>query len=213
MLNKFLQFATAVTTAVSALAFNTSVHAQDTRPALWTGAYAGLHIGGASGKISRGSEDMSPLDSVSGAIGGIHAGFNFQSGSVVFGIEADADASGANKEVLTPGGTNLELANTFLGSVRGRIGFTSGAALFYGTGGLAYAMNKIEISRNGFRLAFDDKQTGYVLGLGIEYAFSDKLSGRIEGLHYGFEDSFKELAGSGVHFDIDVIRGGLSYKF
>jgi outer membrane immunogenic protein len=207
------QFRKTTVAVVSMLAINASAHAQETRPALWSGAYVGLHVGGNSGKIDSADIDTAPLNTVSGAIGGVHAGYSLQSGSVVFGIEADADASAANNEVLTPGGTKLELANTFLGSVRGRIGIASGAALFYGTGGLAYATNKIVMSRGGLRLSIDDSQTGYVLGLGIDYAFSDRLSGRVEGLHYSFDDVFKELAGSGVNFEANVIRSGLSYKF
>jgi outer membrane immunogenic protein len=138
----------------------------------------------------------------------------------VYGIELDADFSGAKKSATYTGGgvtANLQTSNPFLGSIRGRIGYADGAALFYATAGLAYGTAKIEASARtaGFSAAgsSSDTKAGYVVGLGAEYAFSSNMSLRLEGLHYGFQDVFKDSLGGGGKFDANVIRAGLSFKF
>jgi outer membrane immunogenic protein len=199
----------AAVTAVALIGASTAAQAQDNRAAMWTGAYAGLHVGGDFGKFSTsgGSE------TVSGVIGGVHAGYNWQAGSMVYGLEGDADISGAKKDYNFGSGVTGTLSNGFLGSLRGRIGFTSGQALFYGTGGLAFASTKFEAKAGGSKASLTDTQTGYVIGLGMEYAISSNMSARIEGLRYGFKDVFKDDIGSGMKYDANVVRAGISYKF
>jgi outer membrane immunogenic protein len=196
--------------AVAAFAASGSAaQAQDDRAALWQGAYIGAHLGGEGGKFKNnfGSE------TVSGVIGGLHGGFNWQSGTMVYGIEGDADLAGAKKNYNFGGGVTGQLSNGFLGSLRGRVGFTSGSALFYGTGGVAFASSKFEASGGGTKASIKDTQTGYVIGLGMDYAISSNMSARIEGLHYGFKDVFKDDIPGGLKLDANVIRAGISYKF
>jgi outer membrane immunogenic protein len=196
--------------AVAALVATGSTAQAQSNAALFEGAYIGVNVGGDFGKFSGngGSEK------ISGIIGGLHAGYNWQAGSMVYGLEGDADLSGAKKTFSGGGGASAELTNGFLGSLRGRIGFTSGSALFYGTGGVAFGSNKLSGKINGVTVAsIKDTQTGYVLGLGMEYAISSNMSARIEGLHYGFKDVFKDDIGSGLKYDANVIRAGISYKF
>jgi outer membrane immunogenic protein len=179
--------------------------------ALWQGAYVGVHAGGDFGKFS--AKSGSGSETINGIEGGFHAGYNWQAGSMVYGLEGDADLSGAKKDFKDPGFT-ATLSNGFLGSLRGRVGFTSGQALFYGTGGVAFGSTKVSAAATGFGSgSIKDTTTGYVLGLGMEYALSSNLSARIEGLHYGFKDVFKDDVGSGLKYDANVVRAGLSYKF
>jgi outer membrane immunogenic protein len=97
--------------------------------------------------------------------------------------------------------------------LRGRVGFATGPALFYGTAGLAFALTKYEASGFGVKLSSDKTSTGYVIGLGMEYAISSSMSARVEGLHYGFKDVFEENFANDIKYDANVIRAGLSYKF
>jgi outer membrane immunogenic protein len=199
--------------AVAAFAVTGSAAQAQDKAALWEGAYVGVHVGGDFGKFSASNKAGSGSTSVSGIEGGLHAGYNWQAGTMVYGIEGDADLSGAKKKE-TAGAVSAEISNGFLGSLRGRIGFTSGPALFFGTAGVAFGSTKISGTVNGVGSAsIKDSQTGYVVGLGMEYAISSNMSARIEGLHYGFKDVFKDDIGSGVKYDANVIRAGLSYKF
>jgi outer membrane immunogenic protein len=159
-----------------------------------------------AGTVLYGSPNSFKLDP-SGVIGGAQAGYNWQvSPMAVLGIEADiqgADVKGSLNCVLscgaphitapTPGflaGFPVVFSNdaysskiNWFGTVRGRVGYTNGPALFYLTGGLAYgeverAGSVTGITQNGaggstrntFTGAYDNKstRTGWTVGLGGE---------------------------------------------
>jgi outer membrane immunogenic protein len=188
-----------------------AAQADDRQAAMWQGAYLGVHVGGDFGKFT--VKNVNGEEKISGIMGGLHGGYNWQAGSMVYGIEGDASLSGAKKTYDLGGGVKDEVSNGFLGSVRARLGYTTGAALFYGTGGLAFASFKDEITLGAAKASIKDTRTGYVLGLGMEYAISSNMSARIEALHYGFKDVFKDDIGAGLKYDANVVRAGVSYKF
>ena len=80
--------------------------------------------------------------SPSGFAGGVQAGYNWQSGPWVFGIEGDLQASGAD-DTFAP----WKFSNPWFGTVRGRVGYAFNNVLFYGTGGLAFG----ELTRRDVR--------------------------------------------------------------
>ena len=91
---------------------------------MWRGPYIGGHLGGA---FDVGDEDLAAGVSVdsndSQFIGGVHGGWNWQSGAYVFGLEGDVSF-----------GDDIE----YLASARGRIGFAANKWLAYFTGGVAF---------------------------------------------------------------------------
>jgi outer membrane immunogenic protein len=129
----------------------------------WTGFYIGGNVGYGWGDqavdfsgdpsligslIGRGLVASSLASGPRGAVGGVQAGYNWQTGPFVLGIETDIDASGiAKSESLTALGTttrpdwftSADQELNFLGTVRGRLGYTiTPSLLVYGTGGFAY---------------------------------------------------------------------------
>lgn len=109
-----------------------------------------------------------------GILGGGQLGYNWQAGRLVYGLEADVSVT--------------DMATDWLGSVRGRAGFLlDDRLLAYGTAGV------------GFADVFDDTETGFVYGLGLEAQVTDRMTARIE--YLGYED-----------IDADVIRAGLNFK-
>jgi outer membrane immunogenic protein len=133
--------------------------------------------------------------SASSAVGGAQLGYNWQRGSFVYGLETDISAmnleSAINKSSSQSSSQIIECfdgpvsvtANTsaevnWYGTVRGRIGWSSGPILFYGTGGLAYGrvgLNSILNASEPGASASLNVQTssvkaGWVAGGGIEYA-------------------------------------------
>ncbi len=125
----------------------------------------------------------------SGWIGGAQAGYNWQHGTWVYGLEADLSGSGL-KTSLDGGLTSLlpcggDVANTtakvdWYGTLRGRAGWTVDRFFFYGTGGLAYG--KVDLSSmfssGGVTLNASTSSTraGWVLGAGVEYMVQPDLS-------------------------------------
>jgi outer membrane immunogenic protein len=131
----------------------------------WTGFYVGGNIGYSWGNATNdfafqqiglggppfwtfnGTEHEHP----NGVIGGAQAGYNWQAGVYLYGIEADIQDSGQKQTGTFSGvlfrdlffGPNLFTASVtnqinWFGTVRGRLGVTSANWLFYATGGLAY---------------------------------------------------------------------------
>jgi outer membrane immunogenic protein len=216
---KISQFLQAATIVVAVSAVGSVAQAQDGRAPIWSGAYVGLDIGGESGKFSGNAFNgfaaaNSETVKSSGANLGVYAGYNWQAGSVIYGIEGDANASGS-KYSRSSGGATLSLSNDSLISLRGRLGYAAGPALFYATAGVASAGSKIEVTAPGTKVTFKDNTTGYVVGLGVDYAISSNVIARLEGLHYGFNDLFKDdrPAGTNAKFEANVIRAGIAYKF
>jgi outer membrane immunogenic protein len=167
-----------------------------------------------------------------GVLGGVQIGYNFQSGNWVVGAEADIDYSSARKTTLTTftGGGGAPLTATektgveALGTARLRLGYAFDRALPYVTGGLAYAkmVNTFQ-GVSGYTWSDTGWRTGWTVGGGIEYQFTDRMSVKAEGLYYdlGHEDhvSFSSaVVGFGTvglrdHMTGFVARLGLNYRF
>src|SRR5919107_4405643 len=69
----------------------------------------------------------------------------------------------------------------WFGTVRARAGVAFGQALIYATGGFAYGGADDDDDRFGL-VNDDDVRTGWVLGAGVEYAFTNNLTLGLEGL-------------------------------
>ena len=151
-------------------------------------------------------------------LGGPQVGYNYQMGSLVFGVEADARRR--NADLATFFGTNsadalnLSKEQGWIGTLRPRAGLAADNWLFYGTGGLAYnAVSDPRLSAVG------TTRTGWTVGGGIEYATGKQWS---LGLEYLYADygksaqtqtaatSFSALQGEDRS---QVVRGKLNYRF
>jgi outer membrane immunogenic protein len=169
----------------------------------WTGFYVGANLGYAR---SPGSADIMvagvPLFSLSenmrGVIGGAQIGANWQTGNAVFGIEADIQGTSQSvSDTMTvvdvTGAVNVAGANvtavntdkiTSFGTVRGRLGITSGRALFYATGGWAYWTWTSNLTVTGVGTAsLSNFQGGGAIGAGVEYAIASNWTVRAEYLY------------------------------
>jgi outer membrane immunogenic protein len=174
----------------------------------WTGFYVGVNAGyGWQGSndnsifVPAGTFVTAPLASGvvtygdnegDGFVGGGQVGYNYQIGQIVLGVEADlqwADLGGDNGLALVPAGfpPSFVPAGTaggleWLGTVRARVGFAFDRALIYATGGFAYGGGDDNNGFNGFINNNDDVRTGWVLGGGVEYAFTNNVTLGLEGL-------------------------------
>ncbi|WP_119273095.1 outer membrane protein [Taklimakanibacter deserti] len=204
----------------------------------WTGPYIGLQGGYAWGENDASADEnvIVPLSDdvtlngdegsidIDGFVGGAHAGFNWQADSLVLGLEGDieyADMDG-NTDVVDGLGFKVgEITQEidWLGSLRLRAGFAADRALFYATGGLAVGGVKLALEDGGGDEFADEKKTkwGWTVGGGIEYAFTDDFSARIE---YRYTDLGKIEAGDadeGGDGEVDTafhaVRAGLSWHF
>src|SRR5215475_14014038 len=107
----------------------------------WTGAYGGVN-GGYGWDASSIGDALAPFDiSPAGGFAGGQIGYNIQRGHIVFGVEADIQASDiSDSSTVTVGNTSATIKSKldWFGTVRARLGYAADRNLVYITGGLAY---------------------------------------------------------------------------
>lgn len=181
-------------------------------PYSWTGFYLGVNGGGALGQSkwdSAGSFDIS-----GGLVGGT-IGYNYQYSRAVFGVEGDIDWTsirGSTTTLACPTGCNT--SNSWLSTVRGRIGYAADRFMPYITGGAAFG--NINATAPGL-VGASAVNAGWTAGAGIEFAIAGNWTAKAE---YLFVDLGKFNCGlncgpatDNVSFDANVIRAGVNYRF
>jgi outer membrane immunogenic protein len=199
--------------------------------------WGGIYFGGNAGYGFGSSEWSDPNNpvlktgtfSVTGFLIGPTIGVNFQTDAFVFGIEADADASWMDGKssslycgvaIRFPAGSQCETKNTWFGTVRGRVGYAADRVLFYATGGGAFG--NIESAAYGGLVS--STKVGWTAGAGIEAAFADNWTARIEYLFVDLQNGTCNVANpcgydgsvaatQAIKFDASLIRLGVDYKF
>src|SRR5690348_6095765 len=184
----------------------------------WSGFYLGINGGWGFGKsdwtVSPFGFDTGNFN-VSGGLVGATAGANWQSDWFVFGIEGDFDGSwidGKSSACTATTGVQCETKNKWLATIRGRIGYAADRVLFYATGGGAFGDVVVNTTAN-WQSA--DK-TGWTAGAGIEAAFADHWTARVEYLFVDLQNAtFTPVSPVSVatKFNANLIRAGVDYKF
>lgn len=224
----------------------------------WEGVYAGLNGGGAWGDINTTKNSMttsgalvgipagtfSPAStflgsdsaaSVSGATVGGFAGYNYQLGRVVLGIESDfawsniKTSSAFSGSPLGPQYTTSTKGDMF-GTTRARIGYAFDNVLVYGTGGIGYGHFKSSLgilpgpkgAPTGPQYSASDSAwlTGAAYGAGVDWMVAPNWIVGVEYLRIDYGKSghnFDFKAAGSAHADADVamniVRAKVGYKF
>lgn len=194
----------------------------------WSGAYIGAEIGYGWGRdhihdqdrFVPSFSDYSDHFNLDGALGGIYAGYNFQSGNWVYGVEGDIEASGANGDNTDwCCGDNTTARIRWQGSLRGRLGYAFSNNLVYASGGLALGDIKTEYFDGGLKDSYSTIKAGWTIGAGFEHAFTPNWIARIDYRYTDFarvtdstemtDPAWNELNDLTQH----SIQVGLAYKF
>ena len=190
----------------------------------WTGFYLGGNFGWgwSSGDATTvlGGVTGTTSGTGNGALGGLQAGYNWQTGALVFGVETDIQLSGGSGNFTGSNGaitTTGTAKNPWFGTIRGRLGYAFAPRwLAYVTGGGAYGENKIDGTIGGAGFSSSANFWTWTVGGGIETAVWDRWTAKIEYLHFGKPDNVPlppgvTLVPGNAHGDL--IRGGLNYHF
>jgi outer membrane immunogenic protein len=184
----------------------------------WAGFYLGIN--GGYGWAGGGDTFNYVLSRAQpeGGFGGGQLGYNWQSGSFVFGVETDFQGGDISDSVTGPLHSSRESMDWF-GTARGRIGFAADRALIYGTGGFAYGDVKQHAVIGGASFdAGDATRTGFTLGGGVEYKLNNAWSLKAEYQYLDFgSEKLTDSAGLAGTSDLDTnyhtARIGLNYRF
>lgn len=209
--------------------------AQIDAPALdWSGFYVGVNAGG--GLLSATTTDYQAFilggvggdlsQSATGYLLGGTAGFNVQSGQMVFGIESDLQWSSlAADRSLSAGLIENNASWDWFGTLRVRGGVAVDRAMAYVTAGVAavganHFYGWLLPPSPEFDVDVSSTEFGITAGAGVEYALSENLSLKLDYLYVGLPTKqVVEAGGFGDEYDFDflssahVARAGLNFRF
>lgn len=180
----------------------------------WTGFYIGINggYGWATSTWDGFGADAKPRG---GLVGGT-AGYNWQApGSPwVFGIEGDVDWSDLRGRFSNALCVGCETRNSWLATVRGRVGYAFDRVLPYVTGGLA--LGDIQVNPPGFT-GTNTTNAGWTVGGGLEVMLTQNWTAKVEYLHVDLGNTSCSAAACGlptnVDFTSEIVRGGVNFKF
>jgi outer membrane immunogenic protein len=163
-----------------------------------------------------------PAFNMNGWLGGVTAGYNFQSASWVFGIEADwswGRVDGSSGDTVDFGCGRCRTSVDSIGTVRARLGYAFDRFLPYVTAGVAFTEYRASV---GDPIDQEDSRTRatFTGGGGFEYAFYGNWSAKAEYLFIHKAGDFlyapDQCARPGCFArtnDIQTVRFGVNYRF
>lgn len=203
----------------------------------WSGIYIGGHVGAiwARSRVLDNGVLTESGAATDGVVGGILAGYNWQTGSVVLGAEGDFGWSNARGHgtvvvpppppvvVVVPAPVIPDGPNTYNlrwdSHLVGKAGFASGQWLAFATGGLAIAGFDFQegVAPDAPRPnSISKTYAGFSVGGGVEYAFTRNLIGRLQYIYDDFGGKNYVAVDGGtyrVNLTSQTLRGALSWKF
>jgi outer membrane immunogenic protein len=197
----------------------------------WSGVYLGINGGWGFGTAkwiipvqpafpTGASGDFSDNG---GVVGGT-LGVNWQTGGFVFGAEGDWDYSAINTgttATICQISGQCQTGNNWLATLRGRAGYAADRVLFYGTAGGAFA--NMQTVFNGVTTTHE--QAGWTAGAGIEWAFAENWTAKVEYLFVDLGNTNFNCATPGcvaanggpitgtVSLTENLVRAGVNFKF
>ena len=193
----------------------------------WTGFYIGANIGGARSHstVTDNVTGATFNTDNSGVIGGGQFGYNWQVNNFVLGIEGDIDGTSISRTgpgVVTAFGTLQASASTdWVATLAGRIGYAFDHWMIYGKGGGAWVQNSATLTNltTGASVSASNTNSGWVAGIGAEWAWSGPWSAKIEYDHVQLDDwsTADTIITAADRFNvsrnIDMVKVGINYRF
>jgi outer membrane immunogenic protein len=166
-----------------------------------------------SDEVSLGGTGGALLDDVEGWAIGAKLGYDKQVGNIVVGVITDgfysfADGGGQ-------GGAPFKSDLDYYGTVRGRLGYSFGRLMAYGTAGYAYG--ELEVTGTGpGGTSASEMLSGWTYGGGLEYFWNRDIN-----LHAGYrridfdDQTFSSLPGNQntLSPEMDIIDFGLTTRY
>ena len=183
-------------------------------PYNWSGFYVGANFGGAWTNGSLNIPGNNFYGGITEFIGGVEAGYNFQAGHLLLGVEGDFDwATFDHPAFLAP--TLGSVSNHWMSTVGGRIGLVNDRWLVFAKlgGGWVHSDATVNIpgspSWNG-----SSTNGGWLIGGGIEYGFKAHWTVKLEYDYLALSNwNSATVPAVGLSRDVQMIKAGINYKF
>ena len=205
----------AICVSVTALAADLPVKAPPAPPPPynWSGFYLGANLGGAwtSGSLSIPGNNF--YGGITELIGGVQAGYNFQLGHLLAGVEGDFDGVAfGHPALLTP--TLGSVSQNWIGTVAGRIGLVEDKWLLYAKFGGGWVQSNASLNFPGVAWQGSDTGSGWFAGAGIEYGFKPHWTIKLEYDRIALGNWTSATVPSiELNRDLQMVKFGANYKF
>jgi outer membrane immunogenic protein len=205
----------------------------------WTGPYIGVNAGAAKHRshffdfgdptccqLAFTNQQFFSTNRWRGTVGG-QAGYNWQFGNVVTGVEADINWIGKSSATIpsdffgaAPVFTNADI--NWFATARGRLGWAFSNTLVYATGGLAVARlsNSWGFVGQTPYFSYEATKATWTVGGGIEHMLTKNWTARAEVLYADFGTSpIQTISGFAGNYQskftnaLTIVRGGLNWKW
>ena len=182
-------------------------------PYNWSGLYVGANFGGAwsSGNLSIPGNNL--LGGLTEFVAGAQAGYNFQAGHFLFGVEGGLDGAIFGHPTL-PAPTLGSVSQNWIGTLAGRFGLAEDRWLLYGKVGGGWVHSNATLNAPGLTWSGSSSKGGWLIGGGLEYGFKPNWTVRLEYDYIALADwSSATVPAIELNRGLQMVTAAISYKF
>src|SRR5262245_42998750 len=208
--------------ALIAIGANVVAHAADmpakalpviTPPYNWSGFYVGANFGAAWSGGSLNIPNNNFYGGLTEFIGGAQAGYNFQAGHLLLGVEGEFDGATFGHPAL-PTPTLGSVRQNWIGTLAGRVGLVEDRWLIYAKLGGGWVHSNAILNFPGVGWSGSNTSAGWLVGAGLEYGFKSHWTLRLE---YDFlalaNWTSPTVPSVQLNRDLQMVKFGVNYKF
>jgi opacity protein-like surface antigen len=183
-------------------------------PYNWSGFYVGANFGGAWTNGSLNIPGNNFYGGLTELIGGVQAGYNFQAGRLLLGVEGDFDGATFNHPTF-PVPTLGSVSNHWMSTVGARIGLVNDRWLVFAKLGGGWVHSDAIVNLPGSP-SWNGSSTngGWLIGGGIEYGFKAHWTVKLEYDYLALSNwNSATVPVVALNHDVQTIKAGINYKF
>jgi opacity protein-like surface antigen len=210
--------------ALIAISVSISAHAADmavkappptvsVAPYSWSGLYVGGNFGGAwtSGNLNIPGNNF--YGGLTEFIGGVQAGYNFQAGNLLYGVEGDFDWATFDHPTL-PFPTLGSVGQHWIATAAARVGVVEDRWLVYGKFGGGWVHSTAEVNAFGQTWNGSSTKDGWLVGAGVEYGFKPHWTVSLEYNYLALANwTSATVPAISLNRDVQMVKAGINYKF
>jgi opacity protein-like surface antigen len=179
----------------------------------WSGFYVGANFGGGWSNGSLNIPGNNLYGGLTEFIGGVQAGYNFQAGHFLLGVEGDFDWAAFGHPVL-PAPTLGDVNQHWISTVAGRLGLVSDRWLVFAKLGGGWVQSNATLNLAGAVWNGSSTSGGWLVGGGVEYGFKPHWTVKLEYDYLALSNwASATVPAVPLNRDLQMVKAGINYKF
>ena len=179
----------------------------------WSGFYAGFNFGSGWSNGSLNVPGNNLYGGLTEFIGGAQAGYNYQAGHLVLGVEGDFDGAAFGHPVL-PSPTTGVVSHNWVSTVAGRVGLAEDRWLMFAKFGGGWAQSSAALNLPGSVWTGSSTNSGWLVGVGVEYGFKPHWTVKMEYDYLQLSSwNSPTVPPVALSRDLQMVKFGMNYKF